>query len=116
MCGRYEVHSPVEELAREFDAVLRADPAQLPPRYNIAPSLQVPVVRMRKGVRELAALSWGLLPSWSWASARSARASARSSSVSARPTAWSNASRASRGWEAWSSSRPRSSQPAELCG
>src|SRR6478609_2853833 len=65
MCGRYEVHSPVEELAREFDAVLRADPAQLPPRYNIAPSLQVPVVRMRKGVRELAALSWGLLPSWS---------------------------------------------------
>ena len=65
MCGRYEVHSPVEELAREFDAVLRADPAQLPPRYNIAPSLKVPVVRVRKGERELASLSWGLLPSWS---------------------------------------------------
>jgi len=64
MCGRYELHSPVEELAREFDALLRADPAQLPPRYNIAPSLMVPVVRVRKGERELAALSWGLLPSW----------------------------------------------------
>jgi putative SOS response-associated peptidase YedK len=65
MCGRYEVHTPVEDLAREFDAVLRADPAQLPPRYNIAPSLKVPVVRVRKGERELASLSWGLLPSWS---------------------------------------------------
>lgn len=65
MCGRYELHSPVEEIAREFDAVLRADPSQVPPRYNIAPSLQVPVIRVRKGERELAALSWGLLPSWS---------------------------------------------------
>jgi putative SOS response-associated peptidase YedK len=65
MCGRYEVHTPVEELVREFDAVLRADPAQLPPRYNVAPSVLVPVVRVRKGERELASLSWGLLPSWS---------------------------------------------------
>src|SRR5689334_8386713 len=65
MCGRYEVHTPVEELAREFDAVLRADPTQLTPRYSVAPSLLVPVIRVRKGERELAALSWGLLPSWS---------------------------------------------------
>jgi putative SOS response-associated peptidase YedK len=64
MCGRYEVHSPIEELAREFDAVLHADPEQLPPRYNVAPSLLVAVIRVRKGERELAALSWGLLPSW----------------------------------------------------
>jgi putative SOS response-associated peptidase YedK len=48
----------------EFDAVLHADPEQLPPRYNVAPSLLVPVIRVRKGERELAALSWGLLPSW----------------------------------------------------
>ncbi len=64
MCGRYEVHSPVEEIARQFDATL-IDPAEdLPPRYNVAPSLKVPVVRFRHERRELAALSWGLLPSW----------------------------------------------------
>jgi putative SOS response-associated peptidase YedK len=64
MCGRYEVHTPVEDIAREFAAALHADPQTLPPRYNVAPSLQVPVIRVRKGKRELAALSWGLLPSW----------------------------------------------------
>jgi putative SOS response-associated peptidase YedK len=41
MCGRYEVHTPVEEIARAF----AADAAALPPRYNVAPSLAVPVVR-----------------------------------------------------------------------
>lgn len=64
MCGRYEVHTPVEDIARRFDAVLSADAAALAPRYNIAPSLKVPAVRLRHGARELAALTWGLVPSW----------------------------------------------------
>jgi len=65
MCGRYEVHTPVEDLARQFEAALTPDAAALPLRYNVAPSLKVPVVRFRKRQREVAALSWGLLPSWS---------------------------------------------------
>jgi putative SOS response-associated peptidase YedK len=85
MCGRYEVHSPVEELAREFDAVLRADPTQLPPRYNIAPSLTVPVIRVRKGERELAALSWGLLPSWSKSTAGNRPINARAETLFDKP-------------------------------
>jgi len=64
MCGRYEVHTPVEELARRFDAALTEEAQLLPPRYNVAPSLRIPAVRIRHERRELSALSWGLAPSW----------------------------------------------------
>jgi putative SOS response-associated peptidase YedK len=64
MCGRYEVHSPIEDLARQFDAALSAEAAELPPRYNIAPSLKVPAVRIRHDVRQMDALVWGLVPNW----------------------------------------------------
>ena len=64
MCGRYQVHTPVQQIAREFDAVLTKDAAELAPRYNVAPSLKVPAVRIRQDARELSALSWGLVPSW----------------------------------------------------
>src|SRR5215510_9485863 len=64
MCGRYEVHTPVEELARRFDAALTEEARSLPPRYNVAPSLRIPAVRIRHERRELSALSWGLTPSW----------------------------------------------------
>jgi len=38
---------------------------QLPPRYNIAPSQKVPVVRETgEGGRSLDELVWGLVPSW----------------------------------------------------
>ena len=38
----------------------------LPPRYNIAPSQKIAVVRQQNGGdRELAFLQWGLIPSWS---------------------------------------------------
>lgn len=64
MCGRYELHTPVEELARRFDAALTEEARLLPPRYNVAPSLRIPEVRTRHDRRELSALSWGLTPSW----------------------------------------------------
>lgn len=40
-------------------------PPVLPPRYNIAPTQPVPVVRVgREGRRELVHLRWGLVPYW----------------------------------------------------
>jgi putative SOS response-associated peptidase YedK len=64
MCGRYELHTPVEELARRFDAPLTDEAAALPARYNIAPTLRVPVVRVADKGRRIEAMTWGLLPSW----------------------------------------------------
>ena len=65
MCGRYQVSTPVEDIARRFDATLTEEAARLGPRYNVAPTLPVPVVRVRHEARELAALTWGLVPNWS---------------------------------------------------
>ncbi len=64
MCGRYEVHTPIAEIARIFDAQPVGDVLAFGARYNIAPSLQVPVVRERTPGRILETMSWGLLPGW----------------------------------------------------
>ena len=43
MCGRYTLKAPREAIAEAFDL---ADVPQLLPRYNIAPTQTVPVVRL----------------------------------------------------------------------
>ena len=62
MCGRYVLTTPGEVLAQLFE--LPAAPA-LAPRYNIAPTQTVPIVRAAEaGARELALVHWGLIPHW----------------------------------------------------
>ena len=63
MCGRYTFTSP-EEAARALFKYT-GPPLNLRPRYNVAPTDDVPVVRNRKdGGRELAMMRWGLVPFW----------------------------------------------------
>lgn len=64
MCGRYLLKTALEELARIFGFTERPN---LMPRYNIAPTLEVPVIRQRRepaGQRSIAALRWGLVLPW----------------------------------------------------
>ena len=62
MCGRYAFFSPAEAVKRAF--ALDDFPA-LEPRYNIAPTQPVPVLREgQPGRRQVALLHWGLIPSW----------------------------------------------------
>jgi putative SOS response-associated peptidase YedK len=35
-----------------------------PPRYNVAPTQPVPIVRMIEGKRQFALVRWGLIPAW----------------------------------------------------
>ncbi len=62
MCGRYSLTTPAEALVDLFDA----GPLDgFAPRYNIAPTQTVPVVRLDEdGERQWAWLRWGLVPSW----------------------------------------------------
>lgn len=62
MCGRYNLRATPRELA-EFFELLR-EPDSLPPRYNIAPTTQVPIIRSMDGHREATPVRWGLVPSW----------------------------------------------------
>lgn len=71
MCGRFTLTTPVSELVRIFraerlDDSLRPDAAEPAPRYNIAPTEAIVVLRRAGGggPRELARLRWGLIPEW----------------------------------------------------
>jgi putative SOS response-associated peptidase YedK len=63
MCGRYLLTSPVDLLRQLFRFMERPN---LGPRYNIAPTQEVPMVRLtRDGDRpELIMARWGLVPYW----------------------------------------------------
>jgi putative SOS response-associated peptidase YedK len=66
MCGRFNLRTPMTVLARQFlfDLGPLAGEA-FRPRYNIAPMQSIPAVRLNPdGQRELAMLTWGLIPSW----------------------------------------------------
>lgn len=62
MCSRYSLTSPPEAVRAYFGYTNEAD---FPPRYNIAPTQPVAIVRNRAdGERELSLVRWGLVPSW----------------------------------------------------
>jgi putative SOS response-associated peptidase YedK len=62
MCGRYELHTNPAAIALAFGL---AYPPDVPPRYNIAPMTDVPIVRINaEGERELVRMRWGLVPRW----------------------------------------------------
>jgi putative SOS response-associated peptidase YedK len=61
MCGRYCLTSAPEAIRALFRYAERPN---FPPRYNVAPTQPVPVVRLLDGERHFALMRWGLLPSW----------------------------------------------------
>lgn len=61
MCGRYVITSSPEALRALFAYGQEPD---FPPRYNIAPTQPIPVVRLVDGERRFALVRWGLIPSW----------------------------------------------------
>jgi putative SOS response-associated peptidase YedK len=61
MCGRYAITSAPEAIRALF---AYHDRPNFPPRYNVAPTQPVPVVRFVDGKREFVLMRWGLLPAW----------------------------------------------------
>lgn len=66
MCGRYD-NLIAREAYRALFAAERLPQSNFPPRYNVAPTDPIPIVRVdpRDGERELAMARWGLVPWWS---------------------------------------------------
>ncbi len=61
MCGRFALYSDPFTLARRFEA--EALP-ELRPRYNIAPTQNIPIVCEEGDKRRFAMARWGLIPHW----------------------------------------------------
>lgn len=61
MCGRYIIITSPDEFRRLFGY---PDQPNFPPRYNVAPTQPIPIVRMTEGQRRFALVRWGLMPPW----------------------------------------------------
>jgi putative SOS response-associated peptidase YedK len=64
MCGRYRLSRRKQIIEEHFDSV--SDEEDWSPRYNIAPTQPVPIIRQhpKEPPRELSLVAWGLIPSW----------------------------------------------------
>jgi len=61
MCGRYASTLPPEAMRALFRYL---EQPNFPPRYNIAPTQPIAIVRMFEGKRQFALVRWGLIPAW----------------------------------------------------
>ncbi|WP_288832932.1 SOS response-associated peptidase [uncultured Corynebacterium sp.] len=69
MCGRFVLFTTGLDLIDAIGQLPGAAPVSAPdgtppPRYNIAPTQQVPLVRFADAGAQLDAARWGLLPAW----------------------------------------------------
>lgn len=62
MCGRFTASFEFREIKVRFN--VQRDLPLFAPRYNIAPSQEVPVIVQDEGVNELKPMRWGLVPAW----------------------------------------------------
>jgi putative SOS response-associated peptidase YedK len=86
MCGRYDNLIPRDAYASLFRAA-RLPLSNFPPRYNVAPTDQIPIVRIdpRDGTRELVMARWGLIPFWMKEKPRAPHINARAETVHKQP-------------------------------
>jgi putative SOS response-associated peptidase YedK len=86
MCGRYKLSRRKQVVEEYFDC--GSDAADWTPRYNIAPTQPIPVIRQhrKESTRELSLMRWGLIPSWAKGSSVGAQMiNARSETASTKP-------------------------------
>ncbi len=62
MCGRFELHSAFEIIAKLFG--LTGDSFTMPTGYDIAPGKDIAVIVNEGGKNKIAACRWGFVPSW----------------------------------------------------
>lgn len=96
MCGRYHITRPLEAMAEVFDAIIpeeiRDAASTVLPRYNIAPTQMVPIIRLEvegpnRGRRIVDFAHWGLIPSWAEDMSMAPRMiNARSETVAEKPS------------------------------
>jgi putative SOS response-associated peptidase YedK len=86
MCGRFTLHTPEPRIREAFNLDASV-PLDLKPRYNIAPSQQVPIIRDTESGREMVMTRWGLIPHWSnEAKTKYSTINARIETVAEKPT------------------------------
>lgn len=63
MCGRYVLKANIEELEKKYGAIPDGY-FEFAPNYNVAPSVDMPVILERDEARKISSMRWGLVPPW----------------------------------------------------
>jgi putative SOS response-associated peptidase YedK len=86
MCGRYRLSRRKQIIEEHFDSISGEE--DWIPRYNIAPTQPVPIIRQhpKEPHREMSLVRWGLIPSWAKDASGAARMiNARSETAATKP-------------------------------
>jgi putative SOS response-associated peptidase YedK len=86
MCGRYRLSRRKQLVEEYFDTADWQD--DWSPRYNIAPTQPVPVIRQhpKEPIRQISLMKWGLIAHWSKSASDAARTiNARSETAATKP-------------------------------
>ena len=118
MCGRFTNQYSWAELHALYSLSEQSFPqSNLRPRFNVAPTDEMPIVRIKDGRRELSLLKWGLVPSSSKDAKDAAKLiNARAETVAEKP-AFRSAFRHRRclvpanGFYEWKKITPKEKQP-----
>ena len=62
MCGRFGASFQYRDIKVLWN--LRGDLPEFGPRYNVAPSQEVPIIVRNEDRNEVRSMRWGLVPSW----------------------------------------------------
>lgn len=90
MCGRFTLIEPGATLAKFLETLDR--PFIVPffpkyvPRFNIAPTQSIPVIRINDDKTEVVPMRWGLVPSWSKSLKGPPMFNARAETVTEKPS------------------------------
>ena len=87
MCGRYTLTTMddlVDDLQASLDPKAQAN-EWYKPRYNVAPTQDAPVVRLRDGGRRVEMMRWGLVPHWAKAKKAPLMINARIEGIDTKP-------------------------------
>ena len=88
MCGRYRLSRRKQVVEEYFDTAVSDEP-DWSPRFNVAPTQPVPVIRQHptEPIRKLSSMRWGLIPSWAKDASGAARMiNARSETAATLPS------------------------------
>lgn len=86
MCGRYRLSRRKQIIEEHFDTADWQDDWN--PRYNVAPTQPIPVIRLHpeEPVRQISSMRWGLIPNWARDASRAvSMINARSETASTKP-------------------------------
>jgi putative SOS response-associated peptidase YedK len=85
MCNRFKASYFRHDVVEQFQAWDEIEGTTDRPRFNVAPTQPILIVRVESGKRKISEMRWGLIPSWA-SSISSANFNARSESVTITPS------------------------------